>query len=243
MTATATAPPPPAAPPPPPPTAPASDRSVPVTFGVIAATVGSVLALGGGGVLALAGTDGTLSSGPHAYSTPTSALVSETATFDDTHGVSHILGQPALRFTARSSAGGPATFVGVGPKAAVDRYLAGAAIDKVTDFDFDPFKVEKSSRAGDARPKPPASQTFWVARDSGRTASIDWKIRDGSYRIVVMNADGSRGVSTASSVALDLPNLGAIALAALLAGIVAILGGVALVAPSIGGPRKYAASA
>jgi hypothetical protein len=229
--------------PPAPPASPAParrDRTVPVIIGTVLATVGSVIALGGGGVLAIAGTDGTLDSGNNELSTPTSALVSEVATINYTEGVSTVVGDPRVRATVHASQGGPDVFVGVARAGDVDRYLKSAAIDKVTDFDVEPFSLTKERRSGDATPKPPASQSFWVSKSVGRAPSMDWKVRDGDYRIVVMNADGSRGVSSDGNFELKLPHLSSIALAALIAGLVMVGAAVALIVPSIGGPGRYA---
>jgi hypothetical protein len=214
-------------------TKPAKDRTGLVIGGSMLAVIGSVLALGGGGVLALAGTDGTFESGKSAISTSTSALVSEGANITDTAEVTEVFGKPEVRVNAQAEQGSPDVFVGIGPKADVDKYLAGAPIEKVTDFDVDPFTLDKQVRSGDAKPKPPTTQSFWVAESSGRTANVDWKISDGNYKLVVMNADGSKQVATDASFDLEVPHLSTIALAALLAGILVIGGGVAMLVPSL----------
>lgn len=229
------------APPAPPVGSPRKDRTVPVIIGAALATIGSVIALGGGGVLAIAGTDGTLNSGTEEISTPTSALVSEVATIDYTEGVSTLVGNPRVRADLDALEGRPDVFVGVGRAADVDRYLKSVAVDKVTDFDIEPFSLMKDRQPGTARAKPPASQSFWVAKSSGRSPSIDWKVRDGNYRIVVMNADGSRRVAADAGFELKIPSLSSIALVALIVGLVMVGGAIALIVPSIGGPSSYAA--
>ena len=201
-------------------------RGVPITIGAVMATVGSVLALGGGGVLALAGTDGTLESGTQDFSTSASALTSGVARIDHTDDFASIAGKPTVRVKA-TAAGDPDVFVGVARAGAVDRYLAGAATTEVTDLDVSPWgTTDKERHPGDAKPKPPAKQSFWVEKASGRTASIDWKVRDGNYRLVVMNADASRGVVTDSDFELELPHVGTIALVTLIAGLSLVAGGV-----------------
>jgi hypothetical protein len=64
-----------------------------------------------------------------------------------------------------------------------------------------------------------------VAEGSGREATLDWKVRDGSYRLVLMNADASRGVRVAGDVALTLPHLSRIAWILVGAGVLTIMGG------------------
>jgi hypothetical protein len=198
--------------------------------GGILATVGAVVALGAGGVLALGGSDGTFGSGHRDVSTKTAALVSEPAKINGTQDVTDALGHPSVRISADSVRADRNVFVGVGPKAQVDRYLAGAPIDTVHDFSVEPWNLDKTAREGTARPKPPATQSFWVAKSAGSTAALDWKVRDGNWRVVVMNADGSRGVATMSEFGVKIPHLATIALIALIAGIVALAGGIALIA-------------
>ena len=186
--------------------------------GGILATAGAVLALGGGGVLAIAGSDGTLSSGKHDVSSSTSALVSSAADVNGLNEVTDVIGQPRVRISAETGHADKAVFVGVGPKDQVDRYLAGASIDRVTDFETVPWSLEKHRVEGTKTPVPPARQSFWVTKSTGSTASIDWKVRDGDYRVVVMNADGSRGVATDSRFEVEIPHLATIALIGLIAG-------------------------
>jgi hypothetical protein len=138
-----------------------------------------------------------------------------------------------VRISADSVRADRNVFVGVGPKAQVDRYLAGASIDTVHDFSVEPWNLDKTAREGTAKPRPPATQSFWVAKSAGSTAALDWKVRDGNWRVVVMNADGSRGVATMSEFGVKIPHLATIALIALIAGLVTLAGGIALiVAPS-----------
>lgn len=198
--------------------------------GGILATVGAVLALGGGAILALGGSDGEFSSGHRDVSTSTSALVSEVATINGTADVTDALGHPRVQIAADSMNSDRNVFVGVGRKADVDRYLAGAQIDRVTDFEVDPWSLDKTRVEGTSKPKPPATQSFWVAKSSGSSAAIDWKVRDGNYRVVVMNADGSRGVQTESQFTVQVPHLGTVALAMLILGLVVAAGGVTLMA-------------
>lgn len=228
---TVTAPPPAALP------EPARTRVLPVTIGGMLAVAGSFLALGGGAVLAVSGTDSTLDSGRHALATPGAALVSDVADIEHTRDVESVLGKTTLKASATAE-GGKRIFVGVGPKAAVDRYLAGAPVDTVTDLRVDPFKLDRTRRAGDATPKPPARQSFWVAKSSGSTtAALNWKVRDGSYRLVVMNADGSRRVASDGRLELRLPHLSTIALITMLAGIGLAGGGIAVLVRNVGRPR------
>jgi hypothetical protein len=201
-----------------------------VIGGGILATIGAVIALGAGGILALGGTDGTFGSGHRDISTKTSALVSEPAKLNGTKDVTDVLGHPSVRISADSVRSDRNVFVGIGPKAQVDRYLAGAPIDTVHDFSIEPWTLDKSAREGTATPKAPATQSFWVAKSTGSTAALDWKVRDGSWRVVVMNADGSRGVATMSEFEVEIPHLATLSWIALGIGLAILAGGIVLIA-------------
>jgi hypothetical protein len=182
--------------------------------------VGSV----GGILLGVFGGDGTVASGSQPLSTARTALVSSVADIDDVADVADVVGDPRLRV----SASGSDLFLGIGPAADVDRYLSSAPIDEVTDFEVDPFELTRRPRGGTSRPAPPAGQNFWVAEASGgNTATLDWKISDGEYRLVLMKADGSRPVDADGEVKLTLPHVATIAWTMLGVGLLLLVGGVA----------------
>jgi hypothetical protein len=208
-----------------------------ITLGVVLVALGSVLAIGGGAVVALFGTDGAITSSREPVSTSSAALVSETATIEDTAGAADVIGEPRIRISAEA-AGGKDVFVGVAPAAQVERYLAGAPVDEVTDVDVDPFHLRRDAHPGTRTPAPPGDQSFWVAEAIGTdSADLEWRVRDGDYRFVIMNADGTRDVRTQSSFELEIPHLAAIGLGVGIAGVLMLLGGVAAVVA--GTRRRY----
>jgi hypothetical protein len=95
----------------------------------------------------------------------------------------------------------------MGPGRAVDAYFAGADIDNLEDLEVDPFRLDVEHRPGTARPDSPDAQTFWLAKSSGVEASLDWKVRDGNYRVVVMNASASPRVAIVGRFILGIPQL------------------------------------
>jgi hypothetical protein len=204
---------------------------------LIGILVGSLLALGGliagaAGVATFAtiGSDGTVASGQQTFATAGAALVSSPADVDGIDDAGHVLGDSRVRVSLRSASSKSGIFVGVGPAAQVDRYLASAPIDEVTDFDVDPFTMTRHASGGTARPAPPASKHFWVAQSTGRTdATLRWKLRSGEYRLVVMNADGSRGVDTRGELAFTIPHTAAIAWSLIGGGLLLLLAGAAVI--------------
>jgi hypothetical protein len=228
---------------PPPPPQRRRSRALPATIGGVLASFGAVLAIAGGATLAVAGTDGTVASGHHELSTPTSALVSEPADISNTRDIASVVGQPRIKLSTAADNRHRDVFVGVGRTADVDRYLAGAATDKVTDLGVHPYKLKKDRQEGTAIPQAPTDQSFWVAQSSGRTAQLDWKVKDGGYRVVVMNADGAPGVATHGQLELGAPYLSTLALVGLLSGLAALAVGIALIAPSLNRPSSGTAYA
>ena len=203
-----------------------SQRIALVAAGAVLAAAGGILALGGGTVLAVTGADGTLSSGHETITSTTRALVSDKGDIDE--GGLGVVADPSIEIAVRNS--DKPVFVGVGPAAAVDRYLAGASIETITDFDVRPFELTTTVRNGSARLGSPSDQSFWVAESDGRSAAdTTWKIRDGSYRVVVMNADGSPGISVDGEFGVHVPRLTAVATTALAGGLILIASGIVLV--------------
>jgi hypothetical protein len=194
-----------------------------IVIGSILALIGALIALAGGTTLALFGSDGELETGTNRVATPTSALVSEVAKLEDTSDAGKVLGDLNIRINTQPDD----VFVGVGRARDVDRYLQGAPIDRVRDFDVDPFRLKTTRRDGSATPEPPGDQSFWVAQTKNGTMS--WKLQDGDYRFVIMKSDGRRNVVTDASFAIAVPHISTIALIVLIVGGLMFVGGMTLV--------------
>ena len=63
------------------------------------------------------------------------------------------------------------------------------------------------------------------AQDSGTRADVTWNVRDGGYKVVVMNADGSREVKADSHFEAGADHLSTVALSAMLLGLMVLGGG------------------
>ncbi len=121
-------------------------------------------------------------------------------------------------------------FVGIAPQRSVAAFLGGVAHARIVDFQTAQVPVLEVT-AGAADAIPPGDESFWAASASGRgTQTLEWAMTDGEWSIVVMNADGSPGVTATATVGLKLalikPLVGILITAALL---VAALGIVAVV--------------
>lgn len=116
--------------------------------------------------------------------------------------------------------GGKPLFVGVARTADVERYLSGSAHSQVSDIDYAPFSATYAELAGARPPGPPGEQRFWAAE--GQRA-LTWNVESGDWSVVVMNADGSRGVAAAVSAGAKLPWLTEIAWGSLGVGLLFII--------------------
>ena len=175
--------------------------------------VGSVLGLvslgvlaAGAGALAIDWTqreDGFVTSPRHAYSTPTYALVSETADLDGPDWAWRDL-VGTVRIQGRSD---DPVFLGIGPDADVERYLADVSHEVVHDIGHSRGD-DTDQRPGGAPPTPPGQQTFWAASAEGTgRVNLDWDPESGHWAVVVMNADGSRFVDATLSIGAELDAL------------------------------------
>jgi hypothetical protein len=183
---------------------------------LVAATVAGLIAIGllAAGGLSLWGDsekdrDGYLSTAGDRFETRSYAVASDDLDVDlDAPGWmvnSDRFGK--IRLKATSNTGKP-VFVGVAPTREVSSYLRRSAHATVTDLDSSPFRATYRDHGGDRRPAPPAEQSFWAASAHGAgTQTTTWKVRDGSWSIVVMNADGSRGVDVGVSAGASVPFL------------------------------------
>jgi hypothetical protein len=191
---------------------------------VVVGTIAGLLALGllGGGCALVAvdqtqrDDDGFVMSPTQDFSTPTYAIVSESADLD-AKGAEWALDTFLGTVRIRSESDRP-VFVGIGPAGEVTRYLGGVERDVVDDLDSD-GDPEYSRRSGGAPSAPPGNETFWVASTAGAgERTLEWEPEDGDWRAVVMNEDASRGVSADLSIGAELDSILWIGIGLLVAG-------------------------
>ncbi|HEU6446102.1 MAG TPA: hypothetical protein VFL61_13695 [Gaiellaceae bacterium] len=148
-----------------------------------------------------------------------------------------LLDEVRIRVTPASP--GPELFVGIGPSTEVDRYLAGVNHTVINEF----WEEKVETVAGGQPRAAPATQDFWVASDTGRGArTLEWDPTDGSWTVVVMNADGRPGIDVGADLGARMPAVLWIAVGVLAAGAVLIVGGALLIAGAIRGRRAGQAS-
>jgi hypothetical protein len=139
-----------------------------------------------------------------------------------------LLGEVRIRVTP-TEPDGP-LFVGIGPSTDVDRYLAGVDHTVITEFWGD----ETESLEGGAPASPPGAQEFWVASATGSGAqTLTWDSEDGSWSVVVMNADGQPGIAVGADLGARVQALPWIALGFLGAGVIFMAGGVLLILSAV----------
>jgi hypothetical protein len=205
---------------------------------IVLGTIGILLALA---LLAVGGfllwadrtqrEDGYLTTPTERFATPTYALTRSRLEIDDSDWPDWLwnvdwFGKVRIRADAVS---GKPVFVGIGPEAAVDRYLGGVAHAEVEDIEIDPFQVHYRPVSGGPPAQPPLSQDFWVASAAGNGGqTLTWEVRDGSWSAVVMNADGSRQVAADLDLGAKLSWLLWVAIGVLIGGVLVLIGSTTL---------------
>ena len=171
----------------------------------VAAVLGAVMvAAGGTGIWAdtwKRDDNGYFSANAHRYQTHTRAIATESIKVGS-YVPTWLAGKVRLDVS-----GDKPLFVGIAPRATVDTYLARVEHTEATHLDLDPFKVTYVDHAGRVDPGRPASELFWAAAASGINRPLAWKLRSGTWSIVVMNADGSRDVAATIGVGVKVPAL------------------------------------
>ena len=184
-------------------TAPAPTRSGPSTAALVAAAaVGllSLIVLAFGSVLLYGNSkkndDGYLSTASHRLHTSTSAIATDDLDID-TLGSGWLIDEDRygkIELTAKSNDGKP-VFVGIARSRDAQAYLKGTDHTTLRDVDFAPFTADYRAHPAERSPGAPASHSIWVASSQGDgRQAVKWDVKHGSWSIVVMNADGSRGV-------------------------------------------------
>ena len=133
-------------------------------------------------------------------------------------------------------------FVGVGRAGDVTRYLDDVSVTRIDDVELSPFRYRPLELPGTREPGSPDEQTFWVAKSVGTgEQDLSWRLRTGTYQVVVMNADGSAGVDVTGSIGVKIPWIFPVALGLIIVGVLLLAGGVLLVV--FGSKRRPVAGA
>jgi hypothetical protein len=210
---------------------------------ITALVIGALLTLVSLGLLGAGGTAlwadltqrdaaGYLTTGIHEFFTSGSALATER--IDLGSAGTGWLYSPALLGTVRIRvtpvSPRPALFVGIGPSADVDRYLAGVSHTVISDFWADRVQALAGGTPGSA----PGTQGFWAASATGSgPQTLRWDPASGIWTVVVMNASGRPGINVEADLGATYPDLPWIAVGLLAAGAVFGAGGGLLIAGAI----------
>jgi hypothetical protein len=202
----------------------------------------SLALLGAGGTVLWADTQrdatGYLTTGTHEFATAGSAVASERVELGSAGTgwlyAPALAGTVRIRVTPVSS--GPALFTGIGPSAAVDRYLAGVRHAVITDF----WDNQEQAIGGGSPGSAPGTQGFWAASATGPgTQTLRRDPASGSWTVVLMNASGRPGIHVRADLGATYPDLPWITAGLLAAGAVFAAGAALLI---VGAIRRYRAS-
>jgi hypothetical protein len=192
-------------------------RALAILVGLVLIVVGGISLFSAVSGLLVAGFDNRVDTGTNRVRSETAAIASgagdlgggwitDWPTNDD--AVLH------LRITANARGGKP-LFVGVGSAADVRGYLDRVLWDEVDTFSSTPFSgvgdVRYTREGSGAAPTllvQPTIQPFWANRaDGNETIELSWDHTADDQWLVLMNADGSPGVDTDTSIELEVPGL------------------------------------
>jgi hypothetical protein len=132
-----------------------------------------------------------------------------------------------LRFEADPTDVSP-VFIGIGPDDEVASYLDGVGLAEVSRTSPFSGEVTYNTVEGGVPPGPPGEQDFWVASAEGEgTQTVTWDLESGEWTGVIMNVDGSAGVSTdfnaGAQVGILLPISVGLVLGGLVLGVLAVI--------------------
>jgi hypothetical protein len=197
-----------------------------IVLGVIAGLIGLGLVAGGIALAAVFGPDGRFDSKSQRLDSATYALLSEPVRLQSDAPMNSDYGGVKVGLHAQANGDQP-VFVGIGPTGAVNEYLRDVPVDVVTEWHYSD-SVQKTRVNGASQPEAPTEQPFWLVKASGNDPQVTWKLRSGSYRIVVMNADGSSAVDVDAKWRVEIPWIFPLGIGLLVAGVLAIGVGILL---------------
>jgi hypothetical protein len=206
-----------------------------IITGAIASLIAVALVAGGGLALwgnSLKDDDGYLRTDTGHFSANSRALATDNLDVDlgDADFIADSEDLAKITVSAESRDGKP-VFVGIARTSDVERYLAGVPYTTVNDIDVDPFSADYERHSGHRHPVSPENAGIWVDSSQGTgKQTINPKLDDGDYSVVVMNADGSLGVDADVSAGAKIPFLDELAWSAIGSGAFALILGIGLIA-------------
>ena len=197
--------------PPVPPPPPTGRRRVPVgsivliVAGALIVLLAALVGVGGGALVWAHTTqrdaDGYYTTSTQRFETTSYALTSTEIDLGSSRRETPVdLGHlGTIRIRAERTTPG-AVFIGIASQQDVDAYLSTVSHARIERLRFDPFSVEYRYEGGGAPARPPGRSDIWVASADGPgQQTLQWAPRSGEWAVVVMNADGSAGVSVDAS--------------------------------------------
>jgi hypothetical protein len=216
---------------------------------IVTGSIASLLAtaLVAGGALALwgdsqKGSDGYLTTDTHRFEASGRALATENLDVDlgDADWLAETDDLGKVKVTAESRDGKP-VFVGIARTSDVEDYLAGVPYSTVDDIEASPFSADYTRHSGQRHPVSPEHAGIWAASSYGNgSRSFEWKVDDGDYSVVVMNADGSLGVDADIKAGADVPFLDELGWSAIGSGAFALVIGIGLISLAVRRPKVVA---
>src|SRR3954454_10683100 len=200
-------------------------RIVALVIGVLLLIPGIGLLAGGGALLwadnAHRTSDGYLTTDEQTFETAGFAVSSDRldlSTGADWLPVSSALGN--ARFQVTGTDPDTDVFIGIAPADDVSGYLGDVRRSVVDDLGTTFGTTGISLKDGGSPAGAPTDQTFWTAQVSGSgTQQLTWRPASGNWVLVVMNADGSSGVSVNGTVGATVPSLTGLAWGLLISGL------------------------
>ena len=220
-------------------------RVVSLVLGSLLVMVALGLGVPGGALLAASSgardNGGFMMSSPQSLTTSTYALSSTNIALhmDGRMFVPHaVLGDTKVSAVSQN---GKDIFVGIAPTREVQGYLDGVQHSTFRRMIGD--QPLMTDHPGVAPATAPGDTDIWAAKSSGPgRQTVVWRPRNGDWSVVVMNADGSAGVSVGSSAGAEVPALGWVVTVMLALATVALVAGVLLIALPLGAVSRQNAT-
>ncbi len=212
-----------------------------LVFGGFILLVALGLIAGGGALMwsqtALTDRDGYMITSPVPLSVSSYAIVQNNINIQIDNGFGIPMNQNivSIKISASSNNGKP-IFIGIVPQQSALTYFNGVNIDRITSYNWAPDRVMGNriptyqTIPGDKPQTPPTSQVIWVAQASGNgIQTVTWTPTTGVYWVVVMNADGTKGVDAYVQVGVRVTFLSWIGWGLLIGGLLAAMAGVVVI--------------
>lgn len=143
------------------------------------------------------------------------------------------MGMDTIKIEGTNNDSSEQVFIGIAKESDMENYLSNIEYDEITELNqfLSSADIDFENHSGDSVPAEPTTQEFWTTSVYGTgTQTLEWEPEEGDFWVVLMNSDASKNLDLDMTLYAKISHkILSIGIGLLLAGIVGIVIGIAMI--------------